>query len=72
MFFREIARKYRITMNYAMTVKGFHANNDTVHEVQEQAFLEIQRFLTAEELTLLKTNYSVSQLAQNIKKVRLH
>ena len=55
-----------------MAVKGFHSNNDTIHEVQEQAFLEIQRFLTAEELTLLKTNYSVSQLAQNIKKVRLH
>ena len=55
-----------------MAVKGFHSNNDTVHEVQEQAFLEIQRFLTAEELTLLKTNHSVSQLAQNIKKLSWH
>ena len=58
-------------MNDALAVKGSNSNNGTIQEIQEQAFLEVQRFLTTEELSLLKNKYSLSQLVQNIIKVSL-
>ena len=56
-------------MDYAKAVKGSLINSEIIHEIQEQADLELQRFLTKEELALLNNKYSLEQLLRNIRKV---
>ena len=57
-------------MNYARAVKG--ANNrgsNLVLNVQEHAVIELKRTLTGEELALLSSEYSFSDILHNIEKV---
>ena len=56
-------------MNYARAVKGALVNSEVIAEIQDQVKLELQRYLTNEELRGICRKYSLQELSQNIRKV---
>ena len=58
-------------MDFARAVKGPILPRGIIHEIQEEAKIELQRLLTEEELVLLNNNYSLENLLWNMRKVIL-
>ena len=56
-------------MNYARAVKEPYTEGEIINLIQEQAELELQRFLSNDEIILLSHKLSPEQLWQKMKKV---